>query len=240
MELSPDWEEAITDMFDNRIQEKTDLMLQNAAQYILCLNTVEHEFFKTTFSVPASRSACFEYLTNQRWRKFLLSVYYADLLSYTKKEDQVDFSRLYYIVNKFPQGFTVWWIRAGGAVFPVGYTGWYYVEASTFNYIAQMEYNKDIIITNRFFLPAAAGTPYLYLFNYSIAPLLAHTGYSRTLIKDYAFVLSNIPCKGLFCAAVSDDGVRVAEQFGMKPIGNIKNTECSKGDRIYFLRKKGP
>ncbi|MDR0525152.1 MAG: hypothetical protein LBG90_04700 [Spirochaetaceae bacterium] len=159
----------------------------------------------------------------------MLSAYYADLASYTQDADRVDFSRLSYIVNKFPEGFTVWWIQARNRLYPAGYTGWYYVEESLFKGL------QDDSVTNRFFLPAPAGTEYIYLFNYSLAPALNHTVYSRILMQDYGSVISNAPYKGLFCVTVSADGIRIAERFGMRPVGAIKTPDGL--DRIYMLCK---
>ena len=192
------------------------------------------DFFKVRFGASQNRSRYFDYISNSDWRAFLLSVYYADLLSYTKKEDQVDFPRLLYVVNSFPEGFTVWWARMNNTAYPVGYTGWYYVEENVFAHIAKLRHDKTINISNRFFLPAKEKTPYIYLFNYSIAPPLTHSAYSRALIKNYADELSRLQYKGLFCATVSDDGRRVAEQFNMKKIGEINAHENAVPDSIYF------
>jgi hypothetical protein len=237
MELYTDWEAALGEVLDQSIIEKTDAFREDLQS--LHIEGIQ-DFFKAAFSPNKQKNSSFDYITDQRWRKFLLSVYYADLASYTKEADQVDLPRLWYILNRFPEGFTVWWIALDTKKYPVGYTGWYYVEADTFNHIAQMQNNKDIVITHRFFLPSIEKTPYLYLFNYSITPALHHSVYSRALIKDLAATLSNVPYEGIFCATVSPDGIRVAERFGMKPIGAIKTPEGTDGDRIYFLRKQVP
>jgi hypothetical protein len=144
MELHTDWETALGDVLDRSIIEQTDIFRDD-------LQSLHKEavvdFFKTTFSAKEQKSRYFDYITDQRWRKFLLSVYYADLASYTKKEDQVDLPRLWYVLNQFPEGFTVWWITENTKKYPVGYTGWYYVEEHTFNQVAQVQDNKDTIIT---------------------------------------------------------------------------------------------
>jgi hypothetical protein len=189
------------------------------------------KFEKITFDIKQKRDEYFSYITNHTWQEFLLSIYYADRVSYTKQADQVDFPRLLYIVDAFPSGFTVWQASANNKTQPVGYTGWYYVEKNTFDMVAQMQHN-NIVITNRFFLPSKEKTPYLYLFNYSIAPALNHSQYSRELIKNYVSELSAIRYDGLFCATVSDDGIRIAEKFGMKKIGSINDS-----DDIYLYKK---
>jgi hypothetical protein len=196
------------------------------------------DFFKVTFDAKQNRSRYFDYIINSDWRAFVLSVYYADVLSYTKKEDQVDFPRLLYIVNSFPEGFTVWWALMNNDAYPVGYTGWYYVEENVFTRIAKMRHDKTIEISNRFFLPAKGKTPYIYLFNYSIAPPFTHSAYSRALIKNYADEVSGLQYDGLFCATVSDDGVRVAERFNMKKIGAITVHENAASDSVYCYVKE--
>jgi hypothetical protein len=222
-----DWESAIADLFDCGIAE-------NAEQIIRGLRGVKREeildFFKAVFPAGEAESPYFEYFTNPLWRKFLLSVYYADIVSYEKREDQADFSRLSYIVNKFPGGFTVWWIRTRDRLYPAGYTGWYYAEEETFARIAE---SREI--SSRFFPPARSATPYLYLFNYSAAPVLRGSAYSKRLIKDFVSAVAVPPCKGLFCAAVSGDGGRIAERFGMNAGGRIKTPDGKDGGRIYTL-----
>jgi hypothetical protein len=195
-------------------------------------------FFPVKFDCKENKDSCFDYSTNPKWRKFLLSVYYADVFSYAQKDDQVDFPRLLYLVNAFPEGFTVWWVEKNNKLYPVGYTGWYYVEKHTFDRIAQMRERNDIVITNRFFLPAKNPTPYIYLFNYSISPELKGTVYSRTLIKEYTAEIGKISYQGLFCATVSPDGIRVAKKFGMEKIGALKSDDGSDSDDIYFLRRE--
>lgn len=220
------------DVLDRSIIEETDRFIA----HIKSLHAEEiQDFFKTTFSAKEQKGRYFDYITHQGWRKFLLSVYYADLASYTKEADQADVPRLWYILNRFPEGFTVWWITLDAKPYPVGYTGWYYVEEPTFHQVAERTG-----ISSRFFLPAPKKTSYIYVFNYSIAPALRHSPYSRTLIKDLAAVLSAIPYKGLFCAAVSAEGIRVAERFGMKPAGAVKTPEGVDGERLYCWSRKEP
>ncbi|MDR2418730.1 MAG: hypothetical protein LBD79_06720 [Treponema sp.] len=225
----------LDDFLSGDIDSKVERLISD---FNAITNFQAQDFFKVKFGVNQNRSHYFDYISNSDWRDFLLSVYYADLLSYTKKEDQVDFPRLLYIVNSFPEGFTVWWARMNNKAYPVGYTGWYYVEKNVFAHIAMMRHDKTIEISNRFFLPAKEKTPYIYLFNYSIAPPLTHSAYSRALIKNYAEELSALQYDGLFCATVSDDGRRVAEQFNMRKIGAITAHENAVPDSIYFYLKE--
>jgi hypothetical protein len=184
----------------------------------------------------------FGYLSQKEWQDFVISAYCADLVSYPKVQDQVDFPRLQYLLSVFPQGFTVWQgERTNGEHYPLGYTGWYYTDEQTFSRVEQSE-----PITNRFFLPSSEPTPYLYLYNYSIHPELTATAFSRTLIQDYVSQIYRQDYAGLFCAAVSPDGIRVAERFGMKQTGTItppegradKSAADTSADRLLLIRKR--
>jgi hypothetical protein len=166
--MNDDWMNFVDDIFSNtNIAFADKLKMPPEGKFA--------HFFKVKFDCKESKDSHFEHLANPKWRKFVLSAYYADLLSYEKKCDQVDFPRLLYLVNAFPQGFTVWWAEKGNRKYPVGYTGWYYVEKPAFDHISQMRERDDIVITNRFFLPAKEPTPYIYLYNYSISPELIGT-----------------------------------------------------------------
>jgi hypothetical protein len=169
------------------------------------------------------------------WRKFVVSAYCADLVSYTEAEDRVDFPRLLYLLSVFPQGFTVWWGELkNGERYPVGYTGWYYTDGYTFSQV-----ERGAVITSRFFSPSREPTPYLYLYNYSIHPGLKSTVFSRTLIKEYVSQVYRVDYAGLFCAAVSVDGIRVAEKFGMREAGFITAPDGTASDRLLLVRKGG-
>lgn len=219
------------DLFDKKTIEEL-----NALQSIFHgTNSVSVDRFeKVKFDTKQRPDNYFGYTVNRHWRQFLLSLYYADVLSYPHPQDQVDFPRLFYLVNAFPQGFTLWQAAVQNKSCPVGYSGWYYVEKSTFDHVARMQYDTGITITNRFFLPAKEKTPYLYLFNYSITPALNHSQYSHTLMENYRAELSATKYSGLFCATVSDDGVRIAKRFAMNKIGSIRAQDGSPSDAVYL------
>ena len=234
----PEWEHLITDFCeDSNGAETTDRMISEANQ--LLVNQCEIiDFFKIRFPKRA-QDRYFEHFADPRWRKFLLSVYYADVLSYPAPEDQVDFARLCYILNCAPQGFTVWWAEfADSRKFPVGYTGWYCVAGTVFQQVAALQEGEDRSISHRFFLPAKKKTDYLYLFNYSIVRELKGSRFSSQMIKDFASEINNLDAKGLFCATVSGDGSRVAEKFKMKKVGTIISDEGVPSDNIYLYRAK--
>lgn len=232
----PDWESYIADFMEAADLPETTVGLTGEVKQLFVRKSTIKDFFKVRFTAPA-KDRHFEYFTNRTWRKFLLSVYYADILSYPVPADQVDFPRLCYILSYAPQGFTVWWAEfADGRKFPVGYTGWYYVAESVFQQVAALQACADPSISHRFFLPVQQATGYLYLFNYSIVQTLKGTDFSRTLIKHFAAEINSMAYRGLFCATVSDDGRRVAEQFQMKKVGAIVDEAGVPSDNIYLYR----
>lgn len=231
-----EWETYIADFTETADPAETMARLIDEVTLLLAKKSEIQDFFKVRFSARYP-DPHFAYFTNRNWRKFLLSVYYADILSYPAKEDQVDFQRLCYILNCAPQGFTVWWAEfADGQKFPVGYTGWYCVAERLFQQVAALPEGEDGTIHHRFFLPAKVKTDYLYLFNYSIVPDLKGTRFSSELVKNFASEVNSMRTKGLFCATVSEDGSRVAEKFSMKKIGAIISEAGAPSDNIYLVR----
>ena len=195
----------------------------------LCIESFE----KLRFTEGQKKDPYFGYIGSRKWRRFLMLLYYADVLSYSKPEDRVDFPRLFYVVDAFPQGFTLWQARINKKTYPVGYSGWYYVEKDVFDQVAAMPYDAGIKITSRFFMPARRRTHFLYLFNYSIIGVLKHSQYSKLFMMHYAHELESTKWKGMFCASVSDDGIRGALRFGMKKVGDI-NAPCGlSSDSLY-------
>ena len=232
----PEWEHFLADFTeDAHLAETTTQWIDEVKQLLVRYSDIK-DFFKVRFAAHEP-DRYFEHFTERRWRKFLLSVYYADLLSYPEQADQVDFPRLCYILNCAPQGFTVWWAEfADGRKFPVGYTGWYCVAEALFEQVAALQERADRGISHRFFLPAKKNTDYLYLFNYSIVRELKGSRFSRKLIKDFAAEINGMAYQGLFCATVSGDGSRVAEKFRMKKVGAISSDANVPSDNIYLYR----
>jgi len=233
----PQWESLIADFSADATWADMPGPFTYAAQQLLASKAEIQTFFKVRFTAP-TQDRHFAHFPNQTWRKFLLSVYYADILSYPELADQVDFPRLCYILSYAPQGFTVWWAEfANGQKFPVGYTGWYSVAEPVFQQVAALQERDDRGISHRFFLPVQQATGYLYLFNYSIVQALKGTRFSRTLIKDFAAEINSVAYRGLFCATVSGDGRRVAEKFGMQKVGAIKDEAGIPADNIYLYQR---
>jgi hypothetical protein len=158
--------------------------------------------------------------------EFARAALVADHACYLTKEDRADFLRLRAAIFGFPEGFRLYYM--GDA--PVGYTGLYPVAADIFDRLHDtprtLKHRGDM-------MPARDGT-HIYLFNYSIAPAFRKTAYSRTMMQDYAAAVRSLDCKGLAAVTVSEDGVRVAERFGLRYRGDMTHDGAPEG--VYALR----
>ena len=168
------------------------------------------------------------------WRKFTLATFLADLLSYSKPVDQVNFDRLLFVMHGFPQGFRVWWLRLGdGSAFPVGYSGWYPMDESTFDIFEKNPH----CLRSRMVVPCLderENNPFIYIFNYSVIPSLKKTILSRKLMECYLRDLNSKKYQGLACFTVSEDGVRIANRLGMSLSGHLDLDGSKEG--IYTQR----
>ena len=91
-------------------------------------------------------------------------------------------------------------------------------------------------IENRTVVPAARldDAPFIYVFNYSVAAPFKGTALSKALVKNLAFDLAQAKPAGLTCIAVSPDGCRVAERFGMKQTGEF--TVDGSRERVFVTQ----
>lgn len=158
----------------------------------------------------------------EEWKVFLQSILLADWACYDTPASRVEYKRLHEVISAFPQGFTLYEARyANGLSYPVGYTGWYPVEERIFKTAIE----SPQATTSRGFFKALSGLAghgnWIYLFNYSIAPALRRTRYSRLLMQNYAAELKAVPHnkKGMLAVTVSADGERVAQKFGLSERG---------------------
>ncbi len=163
--------------------------------------------------------------TSESWRKFVLATFLADTASYPTPTDQVNFDRLLFIMYNFPQGFRTWWVKPQNSPWlPIGYTGWYpMVETAFTTFKATPER-----LTNRMVLPATQ-SPFLYLFNFSVAPQAKKLPLTKALMTAYVDNIRQQNPQGLACITVSEDGIRAAKRLGMFYTGSIQ-TNGSKED----------
>lgn len=175
--------------------------------------------------IQEAPSSPFGLTQSKKWRKFVLAVFAADLLSYPKPEDQVSFSRLQFVMDAFPQGFRLWWAKSSNDRWlPVGYSGWYPMLETTFELFA----TSPDKLKSRMVVPQE-GSPFLYLFNFSVAEHAKKTLLSKELMQRLAGDIASQNAKGLACITVSSDGVKAATRFGMRLAGHFQN------EGVYLL-----
>jgi hypothetical protein len=170
---------------------------------------------------------------SEKWRKFVLAAFAADLLSFDKPVDQVNFERLLFVMHAFPEGFRVWWIKCADIWLPVGYTGWYPMLETMY---VLMETKPDQL-KDRMVVPHPSSIshhPYLYLFNFSVAAICKKTKLSNALMKRYIQEITEQHAKGFSCITVSEDGIRVANRLGMACSGHLDLDGSLEG--IYLKR----
>ena len=158
-----------------------------------------------------------------RWRKLALATWVADHACYPAPADRVDLGRLLHVLQAFPQGFRLWWVRDPAAGWlPVGYSGWHPIPGALFELLCR----SPAELGDRGALaPLSAlderGGSYICLFNYSIVPPLQHGPGSRRLLAALAADLARIRLRGLAALTVSPAGARVASRFGLQPVGEL-------------------
>ncbi|EYF03069.1 hypothetical protein [Chondromyces apiculatus] len=171
--------------------------------------------------VLGAPAAPFGRYTDAAWRKTVLAVLLADWACYAMPGDQVSFARLVQVLEVFPAGFRLWWAEVPGAGWlPVGYTGWFPIQEVTFEtLVSRAGELRDRTLT---VLPVVDPEgSFVYLFNYSIVEPLRKTPCARRLLRALAEDLEHISLRGLAAITVSEDGIRVAERFGMGRSGVI-------------------
>jgi hypothetical protein len=172
-------------------------------------------------SVVRTPLSPFGHYANADWLRLTIATLLADWACYPVPVDQVSFERLLYVMHVFPAGFRTWWVKSPRAGWlPVGYTGWYPISAATFDTLAA----HASTLRDRSVLPIPVLDPqgnFLYLFNYSMVAGLRRTSCSKRLVRSLVEDVRAVRCRGLAAITVSEDGVRVAERFGMRRSGTL-------------------
>lgn len=171
--------------------------------------------------IAEKREMPFGLYQSKVWRKFVLSTFFADLVSYSQPEQQVDFARLLYVMHAFPKGFRTWWMNLRkGLCLPVGYTGFYPMLDSTFEIFKK----KPDQLKDRMVVPNTdlhSGRSYVYLFNFSVAPEFKFEYFTKLFMKRFVDDIQTQNAKGLACIAVAEDGARIARRFDMAYSGEF-------------------
>lgn len=204
--------------------------------YEFNLLSPQETFFLDYVEIQEPTEPLFRLFSSQNWRKFVLSTFLADLVSYPKLVDQVDFDRLLFVMHAFPQGFRIWWRKFPNQVWlPVGYTGWYPMLETHFEIFEHHpEKLKDRMVVP--YPSSLRNQPYLYLFNYSVIPCLKRSPLTKQLMEKYAQDINTQQARGLACITVSEDGTRVAHRFGMKYSGALNFN--GNLERVYVKRSQ--
>jgi hypothetical protein len=184
--------------------------------------------------IEEKKDSVFGFYPLENWRKFVLATFAADLMSYEKPVDQVNFERLLFVMHAFPEGFRVWWIKvADHSWLPVGYTGWYPMLETMYELVE----TKPDRLKDRMVVPNPSSIhnhPYLYLFNYSVAAICKKSKLTSALMKRYVQEIAEPQAKGYACITVSEDGIRVANRLGMTCTGHLVLDGSLEG--IYLKR----
>lgn len=156
------------------------------------------------------------------WRRWVLATFAADLACYPAPVDQVSFCRLARAMHLFPKGFSLYFGRdASGQGTPLGYCGWLPIWPATF---AQF-HDHPAALADRAIAPAPLRSnhaPYLYIFNYSVPAQLRGTPLSRALVQHMVAGVAACQPAGLATIAVSADGRRIAERWGMQVTASVQ------------------
>lgn len=225
LESFPDWA-------GERAQSQVTDWLAQGAQELGAVQSGEFALIRSPSLLDPLTQAGVACFSDSLWRKWVLGLYLADLVSYPRGSDQVDFQRLTYVTSTFPNGFTLACLKLNGRWWPAGYTGWYPISQSQFDVLVKSPERMD----SRMVLPQAliSRRPYLYLFNYSVKPGLNKTAFSKTMMRAFAASVQAMPAVGLCAITVSGDGERIAKRFGMAVSGEFKIGRDL--ERVYSCR----
>jgi len=148
-----------------------------------------------------------------RFRRFLGAVLAADWLTYAAPDDRANILRLGFVIDRFPQGFRVWFLATNAGWLPVGYSGWYPIDAATYRRLV----TNDPPISDRAFVPltSADSDGYIYIFNYSILPPFRDGVGSRRLLRRLNEEMCAVAPRGMAAITVSPEGAAVAARFGL-------------------------
>lgn len=159
--------------------------------------------------------------SSKNWRKWVLSCFLADLASYSVPVDQVNFERLAFVMNLFPKGFRIFWLKMDETWWPVGYSAWYPMFELQFEVFEKSPGRlRDRMVTPDTY--SKNEHPFIYLFNYSAISAAKGTPLTKELLSRYSKDLERQNYRGLACITVSEDGRRVAQRFGMDCSGELK------------------
>jgi len=153
--------------------------------------------------------------------KFILAVVLADWSCYDDQENREEYAYLKSVVAAYPFGFRLWLARLEGRRLPIGYTGFHPISKDTF---ARIQNNPHSITNRKQITPESglgAATNYYYMYNIGIIKQFQRSAVSKRLVKTFVHDIATANACGLAAIAVSPDGQRVLEKFGLRQAGVI-------------------
>lgn len=153
--------------------------------------------------------------------KFVLALLAADWACYAQPAHREDYAHLKLAASVFPKGFRLWLARLEGRCVPVGYSGFHPIARRTFSLL---KHSPESITSRELIAPEPESydhANYLYLYNIGIITPFWKSDVSKTLIKTFVQDMASIPSRGLAAIAVSPDGERIVERFGLRKSGCI-------------------
>jgi hypothetical protein len=154
---------------------------------------------------------------------FVLALLVADWACYAQQAHREDYAHLKLAVSVFPKGFRLWLARLEGRCVPVGYTGFHPITQRTFSLLRHCPQR----FTSRTQIAPAPESfdcaNYLYLYNIGIITPFRKSHASRMLLKTLVQDMASVPSRGLAAIAVSPDGERIVERFGLRKSGCISH-----------------
>ena len=155
--------------------------------------------------------------------KFVLALLAADWACYVQQAHREDYAHLKLAVSVFPKGFRLWLARLEGRCVPVGYAGFHPIARRTFSLLKR---SPESITSRESIAPEPESfdhANYLYLYNIGIITPFQKSHVSKALIKTFVQDMASVARRGLAAIAVSPDGERVIERFGLRKSGCISH-----------------
>ncbi|HCR13686.1 hypothetical protein [Solidesulfovibrio sp.] len=205
-----------------RSRERIVSWLTQEAARIRALDTAALAGCETFSLVPGAKSS-----HHCGWEedagKFVLALLAADWACYAQQAHREDYAHLKLAVSVFPKGFRLWLARLEGRCVPVGYTGFHPIAEPTFSLL---KHSPESITSRERITPEPESfdcANYLYLYNISIIKPFRKSHVSRMLLRTLVEDMASVPSRGLAAIAVSPDGERVIERFGLRKSGCISH-----------------
>ena len=171
--------------------------------------------------VDTSAAGPMGHYESPRWVRAVAGMLAVDWACYDDPVERMGFERLAYMAHVFPRGFRLWWGRLQDTRVPVGYTAWHPISRESFLLLDR----HANTLGDRSIVPLSTALPgrsFLYLVNFSIIAALRTTEASRAMLCSLSLDLQAVSPAGVAAVAVSEEGVRVVERFGLGVRGAIR------------------